>query len=69
MKQKVTICDHCGGTGRCGCDECWNVDMFKPDYSQIPSLKWSRETAPCSVCGGRGRIETSESGQVPGDKK
>jgi hypothetical protein len=61
MKENTTICDHCGGNGRCSCDECRDADMFRPDYSQIPSLKWSSKDAPCSVCGGRGRIEISES--------
>lgn len=66
MKENNTIiCEHCGGTGRCSCDECWNEYMFTPDYSQIPSLKWSSTDAPCSVCGGLGKVMMEESAQTP----
>jgi hypothetical protein len=42
--------------------------MFRPDYSQIPSLKWSNKNVPCSACGGRGRIQATEIEGIPDEK-
>jgi hypothetical protein len=67
-ENKILICEHCKGTGRCSCDECWNENMFRPDYSQIPSLKWSNKNVPCSACGGRGRIQATEIEGIPDEK-
>lgn len=61
MTETIIICEHCSGKGRCICDECWNEYMLKPDYSQIPSLKWSNNDAPCAVCGGLGKMIIDES--------
>lgn len=56
MSSDVVECKHCHGTGSCNCDACWKANRLNPDYSPFPGFKWTRDSVPCKVCGGTGKL-------------
>ncbi len=46
---KLTTCDHCGGSGVCGCARCRRVE-----YPRRRTLERVSELGPCCECRGGG---------------
>ena len=56
----IVDCAHCSGTGSCNCDACWKANGLNPAYNpndeHVFIKIFDRDTVPCKVCGGSGKI-------------